>query len=439
MIGPTARPRTAHAVIALGMTQIIGWGTTFYLPALLSRPIAQALELPLASVLGAYCWAMLISGILSRRIGRLIDRYGAAPLMAGASVLTALALALLSVATGHIAVWVSWTLVGIAMRAMLYDGAFAALAALEGASARRSISLLTLLGGLASTVFWPVSHVLLEAFDWRITIGLYALLNLAICAPLHFFFSGCQPGGPPNASSEGAGSADTGSAAAPQSAPEPQRAAERAASLPADPAAPPPAIKPELAVLLLATAFAFHAFIWSSLAVHMPDLLGGFGLSEGTAVAVASLLGPAQVVSRSAELFAQKWLSPFALAVPVFAMLPLSLLPLGLPGEPVLHAIAFVLIYGFSNGLLTILRGALPLLIIGPHGYGELLGRIAAPALAVSALSPLVFAWFLESWGPVGAAMTLFAAGIASTLAAAVLIQRARPRETTLPRGTLRS
>lgn len=421
MIRPTARPRTTHAVVALGVTQIIGWGTTFYLPALLSRPIAEALQLPLGSVLGAYCWAMLISGILSRRIGKLIDRCGAAPLMAGASLLTAFALTLLSMAQGHVAIWVAWTLVGIAMRAMLYDGAFAALAALEGPSARRSISLLTLLGGLASTVFWPVSHLLLEAFDWRITIGLYALLNLVICAPLHFFFSGCQPGGPQS----------SGAAGAAPVAPTPQAAGRS----PSDPGVPPPTIKPELAVLLLATAFAFHAFIWSSLAVHMPDLLGGFGLTEGTAVAVASLLGPAQVVSRSAELFAQKWLSPFALAVPVFAMLPLSLIPFGLPGEPVFHAIAFVLIYGLSNGLLTILRGALPLLIIGPHGYGELLGRIASPALVVSALSPLVFAWFLEIWGPVGAAVTLFVAGIASTLAAAVLIQHARPKAAKRPRG----
>lgn len=405
MIRPPARPRTGHAILALGITQIIGWGTTFYLPALLARPIAESLGFPPAHVIGAYCWAMLISGVLSRKIGKLIDHYGAAPLMAGASLLTAGALAFLASATNQLSVWLAWTLIGIAMRAILYDGAFAALAALEGTSARRAISLLTLLGGLASTVFWPVSHLLLEAFDWRTTVGVYALLNIAICAPLHFFFSGCLKGT----------KIDEGLAGATISS-------ERTDNL----ATSAPAIKPEAAVVLLATAFAFHAFIWSSLAVHLPGMLVGFGVTDGVAVAIAAMLGPAQVASRSAELFAQRWLSPLTLAVPVFAMLPLSLLPFALPGEPTLHAIAFVLIYGFSNGLLTILRGALPLLIIGPKGYGEILGRIATPALIVSALSPLAFAWLMNAWGTEGAAAVLVAAGIASTLAAAVLVQQAR-------------
>ncbi len=405
MIRPPSRPRTSHAILALGTTQIIGWGTTFYLPALLARPMAESLGLSISSVLGAYCWAMLISGALSRRIGRLIDRYGAAPAMAGASLLTAAALLLLSSASGALALWTAWTLIGIAMRAILYDGAFAALTALEGTSARRAISLLTLLGGLASTVFWPISHLLLESLDWRFTVALYALLNFLVCAPLHFFFSGCRPSLPDSTSPK------TGSVAT-------SGAEDRS-----DPA---PAVRIEIAVLLLATAFSFHAFIWSSLAVHLPDLLQGFGLTEGTAVAVAALLGPAQVISRSAELFAQRWLSPLALAVPVFAMLPLSLLAFALPGDPLAHAIAFVLLYGLSNGLLTILRGALPLLIIGPRGYGELLGRIAAPSLVVSALSPLAFAWLLDTWGPALSGAALFAAGLAGTFAAAALIRYAR-------------
>ena len=128
---PPVRPRTTHAVIALGVTQIIGWGTTFYLPALLSRPIAEVLSLPVPWVWGAYCWAMLISGFLSRRIGALIDRLGAAPLMSGASLITAFALWVMASAGNGLTLWLAWTLIGLGMRAILYDGAFAALAALE--------------------------------------------------------------------------------------------------------------------------------------------------------------------------------------------------------------------------------------------------------------------------------------------------------------------
>jgi len=182
----------------------------------------------------------------------------------------------------------------------------------------------------------------------------------------------------------------------------------------------------ETAVLLIATAFACHAFIWSSLAVHLPELLQGIGLDAGAAVAIAAMMGPAQVISRSAELLAQRWLSPLTLTVPVFAMLPLSLLPLAIPLPASVSAIAFVLIYGFSNGLLTILRGALPLMLIGSRGYGELLGRLAAPSLVVSALSPLVLGQVLETWGPTTATWLLGLAGLGCTLAAIALVRHAR-------------
>ena len=404
---PVQRPATHHAVIALGLTQIIGWGTTFYVPAILARPVAESLDLPLIGVLGAYSWALLISGLLARRIGALIDRHGAAPFLAGASVLAAVALAIHALADSLWLIWLSWSLIGLGMRAMLYDGAFAALTALAGPGARRAISVLTLFGGLASTVFWPVSHGLLEAVGWRGTLLAYAALNLLICAPLHFRFSGCLPNTGRPSGTEPANPADE----AARHATDTDGRAQRWANV---------------VVGLLATALACHAFVWASLAVHLPELLQGLGLGAGAAVTVAALMGPAQVLSRSAELFAQRWLSPLVLAIPVFGLLPLSLLSLALPWPPGVAAVVFVLIYGFSNGLLTILRGSLPLTLIGTKGYGETLGRIAAPSLYVSALSPLLFGLAIESWGASAAAGMLFAAGLAATLAAAALVRHAR-------------
>ena len=418
---PVARPRTGHAVLALGVTQIVGWGTTFYVPAILSRPIAEALDLPLLGVLGAYSWALLLSGLLSRKIGALIDRYGAAPLLTGASLLAAAALALHATADSLLPIWIAWSLIGLGMRAMLYDGAFAALTALAGPGARRAISLLTLMGGLASTVFWPISHLLLESLGWRGTLAVYGALNLLICAPLHFWFAGCLPGR--DALHKGS-EAQPSAPATPPSALSPVPLPDLTASV-----APETDARERwarVAVTLLATAFAFHAFIWSSLAVHLPELLQGLGLGAGLAVTVASVMGPAQVLARSAELFAQRWLSPVALAIPVFAMLPISLIPLALPLPQTIAAIAFVTLYGCSNGLLTILRGALPLTLIGSRGYGELLGRLAAPSLYVSALSPLVFGQIFQTWGPTISASLLFLAGIGCTVAAAALVRHAR-------------
>ena len=425
---PVAQPRTGHAILALGITQVIGWGTTFYVPAILSRPIAEALDLPLIGVLGAYSWALLLSGLLSRRIGALIDRHGAAPLLTGASLMAAIALALHATADGLLLIWIAWSLIGLGMRAMLYDGAFAALTVLAGSGARRAISLLTLMGGLASTVFWPISQALLESLGWRGTLIVYGMLNLLICAPLHFRFAGCLPG----RGTRPAAAEKPGTSAVP--APSTTKGTAQHASSTSPPATGIETSGTEsdregwarIAVALLATAFACHAFIWSSLAVHLPELLQGLGLGTGLAVTVAALMGPAQVVSRSAELFAQRWISPIALAIPVFAMLPLSLVPLALPLPLTMTAIAFVTIYGCSNGLLTILRGALPLTLIGSRGYGELLGRLAAPSLYVSAVSPLAFGQVLETFGSTISAWLLFLAGIGCTIAAAALVNHAK-------------
>lgn len=409
-------PGLRAAIVALGITQIIGWGTTFYVPAILARPIAESLDIPLAGVLGAYSWCLLVSGLLSRRIGALIDRRGAAPVLAAASVLAALALGLHALANGPLLVWIAWTLVGLGMRAMLYDGAFAALAALAGAESRRAISLLTLFGGLASTLFWPISLFLLEAFGWRTTLFIYALLNLLVCAPLHWYFAGRSSATPCDAALERT-----------RDGPAPQRH-----SIDQDPPSSTLAgirtdeAHRERAVLLLSGALALHAFVWSSLAAHLPALLIGLGLGAAAAVGIGALMGPAQVIARSLELFAQRWLSPLALAVPVFGLIPLAFVPLALPLEPLSAAAVFVTVYGCGNGLLTILRGALPLSIMGPQGYGELLGRIAAPTLYVSAVSPVLFAEILERFGASAGAIVLWLAGMTALIAAALLVRHSR-------------
>ena len=409
-------PRLRAAIVALGITQIIGWGTTFYVPAVLARPVAESLGLPLALVLGAYSWCLLVSGLLSRRIGALIDRRGAAPILAAASVLASLALGLHAAASGPILVWIAWTLIGLGMRAMLYDGAFAALAALAGPGSRRAISLLTLFGGLASTLFWPISLFLLESFGWRATLLTYALLNLLVCAPLHWCFAGRS-----SAASSRAALERTRADPAPT-----HRSTEPGSPPPTVPAIRDPAAHRERAVLLLSAALALHAFVWSSLAAHLPALLTGLGLGAAAAVGIGALMGPAQVIARSLELFAQRWLSPLALAVPVFGLIPLAFVPLAMPLEPLSAAAIFVIIYGCGNGLLTILRGALPLSIIGPQGYGELLGRIAAPTLYMSALSPVLFAEILERFGAPAGATVLWLAGMAGLVAAALLVRHSR-------------
>ncbi|MCL4745902.1 MAG: MFS transporter, partial [Burkholderiaceae bacterium] len=176
-------------VTALGITQLIGWGTTFYLPAVFAHRIAADTGWSLSLVFAAFSWNLVVAGATSRRVGEMIDRHGAARVMTIGSALMAMGLLMLATATTVVQLFAAWTVLGVASRAALYDAAFAALAAIFGQGARRSISLLTLWGGLASTVFWPLGHMLGETIDWRWSLAVYALLNLLVCLPLHRSFA----------------------------------------------------------------------------------------------------------------------------------------------------------------------------------------------------------------------------------------------------------
>ena len=178
------------AIAALGVTQIIGWGTTQYMPAVLAAPMAVGLGTSPTAVLGAFSWGLLVAGITARRGGRLIDRYGATRVMSGASAIAAAGLLVLANAHGLAGLLAGWTLIGLVLRSILYDGAFAALTVIAGSGARRAISLLTLIGGLASTIFWPIGHWLDSGIGWRQTLVVYAVLHLLVCLPLHWRFAG---------------------------------------------------------------------------------------------------------------------------------------------------------------------------------------------------------------------------------------------------------
>lgn len=392
-------PSVGAAIAALGVTQIVGWGTTHYLPAILADSIAEGVGASPTLVLGSFSWGLLIAGASARASGRLMDRHGARLVMTIASVLVALGLLVLSVADGGALLFVGWTLIGLAMRSILYDGAFAAMAALAGPQARRAISLLTLFGGLASTVFWPLGGWLDAAFGWRATLQVYALLNLVPCALLHARFAG---GRPPGAVAHEAHAA-------------------------------PPGVettRTRRALQLAALAFTLHAFVQSAMAAHLVQLLAGFGLGAAVAVSAASLMGVAQVIARLAEMALQRRLSAVAVAVPSVAMLPAAfVLALALPASAGTAAL-FVLLYGCANGLMTIVRGALPLAVFGSNGYAEKLGRIAAPGFVAAAAAPVLFSALLEAAGAgVGLALLgVLALGALGAIVALTGLARGGPR-----------
>lgn len=355
-----------RAVWVLCVTQIIAWGAIYYPPVLTLPLIAAERGWSTTFAMGGFSFGLLAAGLAVPWVGGLIDRHGGHRVMPAGSLIGALGLVGLVHAGDPVTYLAVWMVLGAAMSASLYDPAFATLGRVFGAGARRPITALTLAGGFASTVSWPATHALIEAVGWRGTFLVYAALLALVAAPLHAFaLPRCR-------------------------AP----AAVSPAAATAVPVAPRPASG--TAFVLVALAFGAYAFVPSGLAAHLLAIFGRQGLDPATVVAIGTLFGPAQVAARGCEfLFARNvhplWMARFALGLLLvaFALVRLFGLPLSI-------AMAFAVMFGLANGLLTISRGTVPLAMFGAVGYGRLVGRIARPALVMQAAAPLVLAFVAE-------------------------------------------
>jgi hypothetical protein len=379
-------------VVTLGCTQIIAWGTTLYVLGVLGRPIAADTGWGQSLVFGGLTIGLLVSSAVSTSVGRLLDRRGGRAVMTLGSLLTALGLALLSQVSHPYAYLSAWGFLGIAMRMTLYDAAFAALVQVTPSHGRRAISYLTLFGGLASTVFWPIAHELDIHYGWRGTLLIFAASNLLVCAPLHWL----------------------GLTRREVEAPAPQVSAPDGAAVGAS--APLEGAARVFAMLLFGLIVAASAVVFGAMAVHLVAMLEASGLAAGVAVMIASLKGIAQVLGRIWDLtLARQWHPIDVGRVSILLML-LSFALLMLGGGSFACALAFTLLFGVSNGLVTIVRGAVPLALFGPRGYGEVLGILATPYLLLAALAPAALAVVVERYGYGIGQAGLFAAGLVSCL-----------------------
>jgi predicted MFS family arabinose efflux permease len=383
------------AVLALGITQIVAWGTTLYALGVLGIPIAQDTGWSRSVVFAGLTVALLASGAVSALVGRLIDRRGAQSVMSLGSVLVAAALMVIAVAPHPTVYLAGWALLGPAMRMNLYDAAFAALVQVTPSRGRRAISYLTLFGGFASTVFWPIGHVLNGAIGWRMTFLVYAAINLAVCLPLHWWGL---------ARREAAGMETPAASFHPGAA---------------GPTLKGPARR--LAMLLFAVVTSASAFVFGAMAVHLPAVLQACGLSAGAAVTLASFKGVAQVAGRVGEIAFGHRLHAIDLGRFSVALMPISFLVLMAGGASLSAALAFTVTFGLANGLVTIVRGAVPLALFGPQGYGTVLGILATPYLIVNALAPAAFAVVIDVAGFPAAEAVVLAAGVLSALSMEVM------------------
>ncbi|WP_442909194.1 MFS transporter [Ideonella sp. BN130291] len=379
----------------MGAAQTLAWASSYYLPAMLAAPIAHDLGVGVPTVFAAFTLALLVSAAVGPASGRLIDLRGGRPVLMATNALFAAGLVALGLAQDRLTLFAAWALLGLAMGSGLYEAAFATLVRLYHQGARNPITGITLVAGFASTVGWPLTAWMEAHFGWRQACFGWAGLHLLLGLPLNAWL--------------------------------PRAARQQVAPALAAPGLPSVAPAPDAShgtrtALLLSFVFATTWFVSTAMAAHLPRLLQAAGASLAVAVGVGALVGPAQVGGRLLEFGVLRKVHPLlsarlaALAHPLGAVLLLTL------GSPV--ATAFAVLHGAGNGILTIAKGTLPLVLFGAAGYGARQGWMMVPARVAQAFAPFAFGVALDRWG---AGAVWLSSGLSlSALAALLMLRGAR-------------
>lgn len=383
---PLARPRW-QVISALGIVQIFAWGSSYYLLAVLAAPIAADTAWPPAWIVGALSIGLLAASIVSPRVGDAIGQYGGRPVLALACLLLAAGLAILAAAPSLWMFIVGWIVLGVGMGAGLYDAAFATLGGYYGQSARSAITTLTLWGGFASTVCWPLSAFFLEHMGWRGACLTYAAIHLAVSLPLVLFV------------------------------------------LPGNGKVKPVGGRKEIPTVTLhgnelrAYRIIMAVVVLSGLgvtiiSVHLLTLLQQRGLSLAEAVTLGALIGPAQVAGRVGEMASGGRHHPIwtlaaacALTATGMTMLASGFRIIGLS----------LVLYGAGNGIFSIAKGALPLALFGSSRYAPIMGRLARPGLVAQAAGPTVGGLLLSAAGTENTLLALAGVALANLILVALL------------------
>ena len=370
----------------LGIVQILTWGGSFFLIAILGGPIIRDTGWSPRWVYGALSVGILVSGLLSPLCGRLINRYGGRQLLGWSGIVIAAGLSVMAL-TDNLAVFIAaWGVIGVGMAMGLYDPLFAVLGSLYGHEARQAISRITLISGFCTTLVWPALSFLVALLGWRHAVLVYAALLVVGVFPV---YARILPDtvGPKEAAT---GNTATG--------------APLDAGLYA----------------LMTAVFSIAAVIMTAMSAHLIALLQGQGYTAAAAVGIGALIGPSAVASRIVEVLGQKRHPAVTTMISVLlAAAGLFLMALW----PVAAAFGVVM-YSAGNGLRAIVRGTLPLAVVPSGSYAVVMGRMARPVLVGQAATPMAGGYVLERFGAATMLWCLCSLAILNVLLVWVLRRR---------------
>ena len=394
-VSPSAR-RLLPKVSAIGVTQIIGWGTTFNLPGVLGKSIAESLDLSLTVVLAGSTAMLVTLAVVAWALTSYFERLGARPIMLTGTIVAAFGLGLLSLAQNQTMYFLAWIVLGIAGAGILTTSAQIAIAEFAGEGAKQAIGMLALFGGVSSTIFWPTSEALDEQFGWRVTAAIFAGLFLVICLPLvNWAVPRLQPVARANSVSNDPGQARSH--------------------------------LDRTDFALMAGAMAANGFITWGFSLTLIELFESKGLDRTDAIAIASFLGIVGLAARAINYVGGARWSGLTTGLIASTILPASyLLLLGGSGRTIV--IAFVLLYGLSSGAMTVARSTIPLAIFPSGSYARASSRLALPLNLSYAAAPPTFGAILTRSGAGTALILATVLSLMALVALTLLAMRTRDK-----------
>ena len=388
----TTRPLSRTALVWwLSLAQLITWGSVFYTFALLLEPVERELGLTRAQSSLAFSLALLAEGLCAYPVGRWIDRGHERAVMTGGSLLVAGGLALHAFVHSAAAFYATWILLGAALAGTLYAPVFAVVTRRYPADFRRAIITITFLGGLASSVFIPLSAALIQGGGWRNALLVLAVIHLLMCVPIHAW---CLRGAPgPSA---------------------PAAAGEHS----------PASLLRSAPFLLIGVFVICMMGITAAIPPHLISLLREAGLHEAWVIAIPATIGVVQVLGRLLLYFFEHRFDLHLANRLIPVLIPLSLAALIAGAASPIAGLLFVLLYGLGNGMLTIVKGTAIAQYVNRDHVASLNGALGIPTAVARALAPVLLGvlWTREMGYRWGLALLLAAAVVACV--ALVMAQR---------------
>nr|WP_180203307.1 MFS transporter [Pseudomonas sp. SbOxS1]NYU02515.1 MFS transporter [Pseudomonas sp. SbOxS1] len=351
------------------MLQILVWGGSFFLLAVMGEPIMRDTGWGSQWVYGALSLSLMVSALLAPLSSRLVSQYGGRVQLASSGAIVATGLLVMAWSQTLPVFLFAWVVIGVGMAAGLYEALFSTLGALYAERAGKAITGITLISGFATTVSWPVVALAIEQVGWRAACAAYACVLLIVVAPLYLWV--LPRGGRLQ---------------------QRQRTAELEAC----------GVDRRM-YQLLTWIFALGAIIMTAISVQLVAVLQGLGYSLAASIALATLLGPSQVASRVLQMLASKRHPIWTALVSVVLVAVGMLLVAAAPGAAALG----LLLYGLGNGLRAIVRGLLPLAMMPASQYVALMGKMSRPSLIGQALTPLVGGYLMQHFGAYGVLVAL--------------------------------